>query len=60
MPSRAILQAATLIKDTNMRRVFSAMLLMALAVSASGCVAACRPGHVGPYGGVHPGGCAVY
>jgi hypothetical protein len=43
-----------------MRRLFSALLLMGLAVSASGCVAACRPGHIGPYGGVHPGGCAVY
>ena len=43
-----------------MRRVFSLLLLMGLAISASGCVAACRPARVGPYGGVHPGGCAVY
>jgi hypothetical protein len=28
------------------------------AVLLSGCV--CRPGHVGPYGGLHPGRCVVY
>jgi hypothetical protein len=47
-------------KVTIMRRLFSALLLVSLAVSASGCVAGCRPGYVGPRGGVHPGGCAVY
>jgi hypothetical protein len=24
-------------------------------LALGGCV--CRPGHIGPYGGVHPGGC---
>ncbi len=41
-----------------MRRISSALLLLALAASVSAC--ACRPGYVGPYGGVHPGRCVVY
>ncbi len=43
-----------------MRRVFATLMLLGLATSVSGCVAACRPGHIGYYGRVHPGGCAVY
>jgi hypothetical protein len=41
-----------------MRRVFTAMILFGLATCVSAC--ACRPGYVGPYGGVHPGRCVVY
>jgi predicted small lipoprotein YifL len=41
-----------------MRRVFATLLLLALASSVSAC--ACRPGYIGPRGGVHPGGCIVY
>ena len=43
-----------------MRRIFTTLLLLGAAVSVSGCVAACRPGYVGPYGGLHPARCAVY
>ncbi len=35
-----------------------ALLALGLAVSLTAC--ACRPGHFGPYGGFHPGGCIVY
>ena len=41
-----------------MRRVLTALILFGLASSISAC--ACRPGHIGPYGGVHPGRCVVY
>jgi predicted small lipoprotein YifL len=40
-----------------MRRVLTALLLLALASSVSAC--ACRGGYVGPYGGVHPARCVV-
>jgi hypothetical protein len=30
-------------------------VILAALLALSGCV--CRPGHIGPYGGVHPGGC---
>jgi hypothetical protein len=40
--------------------MFSVVLLIALAITSSGCVAGCRRGYVGPRGGLHPGGCAVY
>ena len=40
-----------------MKRVLTAFVLLALTASVSAC--ACRPGHIGPYGGVHPGGCVV-
>ncbi len=43
-----------------MRRVLATLLLLSAAMSVSGCVAGCRPGYVGPYGGVHPARCAVY
>ncbi len=32
-------------------------VLLAALLALGGCV--CRPGHIGPYGGVHPGGCWV-
>jgi hypothetical protein len=41
-----------------MRRVLTTLLLLGLAASVSAC--ACRPGYIGPYGGVHPGRCVVY
>jgi hypothetical protein len=30
-------------------------LIFAALLALGGCV--CRPGHIGPYGGVHPGAC---
>jgi hypothetical protein len=41
-----------------MRRVVIALLLIAMTASVSAC--ACRPGHIGPYGGIHPARCVVY
>jgi hypothetical protein len=41
-----------------MRRLLAAAVLLALAGSLGAC--ACRPGYVGPYGGVHPGRCWVW
>ncbi len=41
-----------------MRNLFTALMLLGLTISVSAC--ACRPGYVGPYGGVHPGRCVVY
>jgi hypothetical protein len=41
-----------------MRHMLSAALLLALVLAASGC--ACRPGGIGPYGGVHPARCWVW
>ncbi len=32
-------------------------LILAALLALGGCV--CRPGHIGPYGGVHPGACYV-
>ncbi len=40
-----------------MQRIVTLALLAGLALSTTAC--ACRPGHVGPYGGVHPGRCWV-
>ncbi len=37
------------------RAVLAGVLLIA---SLSGC--ACRPGYVGPYGGIHPARCVVW
>jgi hypothetical protein len=42
----------------TMKRVTSLFLLAALALSTGAC--ACRGGHVGPYGGVHPGRCWIW
>jgi hypothetical protein len=44
-------------KGALMQRIVTLALLAGLALSATAC--ACRPGHVGPYGGVHPGRCWV-
>jgi hypothetical protein len=41
-----------------MKRSLTWAGLVLLALAVSGC--ACRPGHIGPYGGVHPGGCWVW
>jgi hypothetical protein len=41
-----------------MPRFAAWLILLAMAASVSAC--ACRPGYVGPYGGVHPGRCVVY
>ncbi len=43
-----------------MRRFLATVILLGTAISLGGCVAACRPGYVGPYGGLHPARCAVY
>ena len=47
-------------EESAMRRLVITLLLVGSAFSVSGCVAGCRPGYVGPYGGVHPARCAVY
>jgi hypothetical protein len=41
-----------------LKHVLRALILLGLVASVSAC--ACRPGYVGPYGGVHPGRCVVY
>ena len=41
-----------------MRRFTTLALLLAVSMSMGAC--ACRPGHIGPYGGIHPGRCVVY
>ena len=41
-----------------MRRLAIMLTLLGIAVSVQGC--ACRPGGVGPYGGVHPARCWVW
>jgi len=41
-----------------MQRTIAFLLLTGLALSTGAC--ACRPGHVGPYGGVHPARCWVW
>ncbi len=40
-----------------MRRILPLAVLLALGLGLSAC--ACRPGYVGPYGGVHPVRCWV-
>jgi hypothetical protein len=42
-------------QESGMRRMKVGVLLVAILLSVSGCV--CRPGHIGPYGGLHPGAC---
>jgi len=41
-----------------MRQIMTALVLLGLAASVSAC--ACRPGRIGPYGGIHPARCVVY
>ncbi len=43
-----------------MSRLLATLIVLGTAFSLGGCVAACRPGHIGPYGGIHPGRCVVY
>ncbi len=40
-----------------MRKLITAAVLLGLTLSMGAC--ACRPGGIGPYGGVHPGRCWV-
>jgi hypothetical protein len=40
-----------------MKRALTLALLAGLALSTAAC--GCRPGYVGPYGGVHGGRCWV-
>ena len=40
-----------------MRLVLTILCLLGLAASVSAC--ACRPGYIGPYGGIHPARCWV-
>jgi hypothetical protein len=40
----------------NMLR--AGILILGMALAVGGC--ACRSGYVGPYGGVHPGGCVLF
>ena len=46
------------VKGHPMRQIMTALVLLGLAASVSAC--ACRPGHIGPYGGIHPARCVVY
>jgi hypothetical protein len=46
-----------LMENLPMKRIITLTLLAGMALSTAAC--GCRPGHVGPYGGVHPGGCWV-
>lgn len=41
-----------------MRRVLIALSLIGITLSVQGC--ACRPGHIGPYGGVRPARCWIW
>jgi hypothetical protein len=41
-----------------MKRIMTLVLVAGMGLSAAGC--ACRPGHIGPYGGVHPARCWVW
>ncbi len=40
-----------------MIKYFRFVTVLALALGLGAC--ACRPGYIGPYGGVHPGRCWV-
>jgi hypothetical protein len=40
-----------------MRKILTAILFAGLTLSLGAC--GCSPGHIGPYGGVHPGRCWV-
>ena len=40
-----------------MRRILPFALLLVMGLGLGAC--ACRPGYVGPYGGVHPARCWV-
>jgi hypothetical protein len=40
-----------------MQRIVTLAMLAGLVLSTAAC--GCSPGHVGPYGGVHPGRCWV-
>lgn len=40
---------------TRLMSIATGLLLLA---ALSGC--ACRPGHIGPYGGIHPARCWVW
>ena len=46
------------IRNARLTHLISRMtVVMLVAAALSGC--ACRPGYIGPYGGVHPGRCFV-
>jgi hypothetical protein len=42
-------------ESSIMQKKTVTFVLLAAILALSGCV--CRPGHIGPYGGVHPGAC---
>jgi hypothetical protein len=44
-------------EDLNMVKSGLKIAFVCALLALGGCV--CRPGHVGPYGGVHPGACWV-
>jgi len=41
-----------------MKKLVQRVAVVGLVLAVSAC--ACRPGYVGPYGGVHPGRCWVW
>jgi hypothetical protein len=41
-----------------MKRTIAFALMTGLALCTGAC--ACRGGHIGPYGGVHPGRCWIW
>jgi hypothetical protein len=55
---RYLARAAPAIGGRSMKSMKIGFVLIGIVLALSGC--ACRSGYVGPYGGVHPGGCVLF